>query len=77
MGILEDIAKRKRESIKRNKEYFYEHELFCPYCCHEQTDLWDCNLGDPNGEEEEFQCQSCERHFAYKMNIVFSGRALK
>lgn len=77
MGILEDTAKRKREAIARDKEYFFEHTLFCPYCVHEQTDIWDYNLGDPNGEENEFQCQKCERHFAYKIKIVFSGRALK
>lgn len=77
MGILEDIAKRKREEILRNKEYFFEHNLFCPYCAHKQEDLWDYNMGYPNGEENEFQCQSCDRHFAYKMDIVFSGRALK
>jgi len=77
MGILEDIRKRKIESILRNREYFFEHDLLCPYCGREQEDLWGCNLGYPNGEEEEFQCQKCERHFAFKMDIVFSGRALK
>lgn len=77
MGILEDIYKRKREAILRNGEYSFEHHLFCPYCTHEQNDLWDCNLGHPNGEDQEFQCQKCERHFAFSMSIAFSGRRLK
>ena len=77
MGILEDIAKRKKESILRNREYFYEHEFRCPYCAEEQNDIWDCKMPDPNGEESEFQCQKCERHFAFKLDIVFTARALR
>lgn len=75
MGILEDFRKEKRERILRNGEYFRESSLYCPYCAHEQQDISDVVQTD--GDEYEFQCQKCDRHFAYYSEIVFSGRKLK
>lgn len=36
----------------------------CPYCKHQQTDIWDVYSSEQDiYEEHEFECQKCERTF--------------
>lgn len=77
MSWYEEHKENVRKQILKSGESHSERDMICPYCGKEQEDLWDSNLGDPNGEENEFQCGSCERHFFYKMDIVFSTRTAK
>lgn len=68
--------KEKKNRILKSGESFSESEIYCPYCAHEQQDIFEWDL-TPNGEDIEEQCQSCERHFAYSCRYVYSTRKLK
>jgi hypothetical protein len=74
--FLERIRKEKKDSILRSGKSFDEWEIMCPYCAYEQRDIFEWNI-QPNDEENEEQCQSCERHFMYSARIVYSTRKLK
>jgi hypothetical protein len=74
--ILEKIYEQRKKEILHRGEAFKENDIYCPYCAHEQEDIWDWDL-HPNGEEDEIQCQSCERYFAVKGDIVWSTRRLR
>lgn len=72
----EKFQKERKDKILRSGESFSESDIYCPYCAHEQQDIWEWNI-KPNDEEHEEQCQSCERHFMYSARYVFSTRKLK
>lgn len=72
--LLEQLKKEKIKTILRRGETNSEHYLYCPYCAHEQSDIWDSFDLQPNGEDREGQCQKCERHFFYSIELAFSSR---
>lgn len=72
----EEFKAKEKSNIIQTGEYFNKAGLICPYCGKEQFDYWS-SLGNPDGEDQEYQCDSCERHFMFCMKIVFSGRTLK
>ncbi len=75
--ILEQLQKERKVKILKRGEAFLEMYLYCPYCAHEQTDIWEGFDLQPNGEDREGQCQSCERHFFYSVDLSFSSRKSK
>lgn len=75
--IFAETVKKKKDHILRTGESFDEWDVYCPYCAYEQQDVWDLGIPVNGDEEEEVQCQKCERHFAAKARVVFSTRKLK
>lgn len=75
--VLEQIKKSKIESIRKRGESFNEAYLYCPYCAHEQEEIWDGFDLQPNGEEREGECQSCGRFFFYSVDLMFCTRKAK
>lgn len=73
----ENHIKEKKASIVKRGESFHETYIYCPYCGHSQDEIWEGFYLEPNGEEQEGQCQSCERHFFYSVELSFSTRVGK
>ena len=72
--FMAEHEKRKKETILKLGRSSSEAELYCPYCAHEQTDIWDGFDLQPNDEDREDQCQKCERYFFYSVTLSFSSR---
>lgn len=70
---LEEYYARRKDSILRSGETNDENGVFCPYCAHEQSDLWEGAL-DFGGEETEMDCGSCEKKFFVVVSVVYSTR---
>lgn len=70
----ENFKKEKVNSIIKIGKSFHEMGLYCPYCGYEQEEIWEGFNLTPNGEESEGECQSCNRHFFYKVDLAFSTR---
>ena len=75
-AFLAEHKRQKEKQILASGESFNEWDVICPYCTYEQQDVWDWGL-KPNDENEEVQCQSCERHFMVKASVRYSTRRLK
>lgn len=73
----ENFKKEKVNSILKRGESFHESDFYCPYCGKIQEEAWDSFDLTPSGEEQEGQCQSCERHFFYRVDLAFSSRKAK
>lgn len=73
-GWLENYEKEKVKLITERGKSFSEMYLYCPYCGYEQEEVYKGFDLTPNGEESEGQCQSCERHFFYSVELSFSTR---
>lgn len=43
--------------------------LKCPWCGHEGTDSWEV----PDGEDLEYECESCSKTFLYSTSRVFES----
>lgn len=71
---FENYKKEKVNSILKRGESFHELDLFCPYCGHEHEDIWESFDLTPNGEENEGECNKCEKTFFYKVELTFSTR---
>lgn len=74
--ILKQIDDERKERIKSFGDTYDERNIYCPYCAHKQDDIWEWDL-TPNKEEREAQCQSCDRHFSYRVGVRYSTRRLK
>lgn len=80
MSLLDDfmaeIKAKTRKAILATGESYNEPHMMCPYCAHEQREDWESGI-ETGGEELEYQCDNCERHFMYKTETRFSTRKLK
>lgn len=74
--ILKKIEAEMKERILKTGESYNEHDVHCPYCAKEQEEVWEWGI-EPNDEEEEVQCQKCDRHFMVSAQIRFSTRRLR
>jgi len=71
---FENFKKEKVNMITKTGKSFHEMYLYRPYCGYEQEEILEGFDLTPNGEESEGQCQSCERHFFYSVELAFSTR---
>ena len=71
---FENFKKEKVKNIVNRGESHHEMYLHCPYCGYEQEEIWDGFDLTPNGEENEGECQSCNRYFFYSVDLSFSTR---
>jgi len=70
----ENHIKEKVASIIKRGESFHEMDLYCPYCGYKQEEIWEGFSLEPNGEENEGDCQGCGKNFFYSVDLSFSTR---
>ena len=80
MSDIDDFLKQaeelKTKQVLKSGESYDEIDVICPYCAYRPKDTWEWNI-PPNGEEQEEQCPSCDRHFMVSGEIRYSTRRLK